>query len=141
MTTPLRTCLLAALLATVLATVLGACGGDDDNDADTLGIGAQCTASDQCLQEGDAIAQTCLTQFKGGYCGLSGCTADVDCPELSACVTHDEDGLNYCFRTCLDKPECNENRDLENEANCSGSATFVDGTMGRKACIPPSSGV
>ena len=136
---------LRALVFGLSLVVLGGwgCGGDDDGpEADRLGIGAQCVNSTECLAgEGDAPGQECLTQFKGGYCGLSGCTGDVDCPDLSACVTHDDDGLNYCFRVCLDKPECNANRDLENEANCSGSATFVDGTLGRKACIPPSSGV
>ena len=53
-------------------------------------------------------------------------------------IQHD-DGMNYCFRTCVDKPDCNENRDAENESNCSSSVTFVDGANGRKACVPPSS--
>ncbi|MBA3453399.1 MAG: hypothetical protein H0T42_09940 [Deltaproteobacteria bacterium] len=117
------------LLASAFA--LAACGG---NESDELGVGAQCTATDECNQD---ISATCLLQFKGGYCGLTGCLHDTDCPESSACVKH-TDNVNYCFRICLDKPECNANRDGENEANCSGSATFVDGTMGRKACLPPS---
>src|SRR5688572_31121049 len=107
-----------------------------DDDADTFGVGAQCTGNDQCSQ--DPFAQTCL-MFKGGYCGISGCDADNDCPELSACVAH-TDGMNYCFRICGDKPECNANRDVENEANCSSSITFVDmaANAGKKACVPPS---
>ena len=56
------------------------------------------------------------------------------------CVTHD-DGVNYCFRDCVDKPDCNRNRSLENEANCVGSITFVDPRNDRKACEPPSSGI
>lgn len=107
-----------------------ACG----SDADDIGVGAQCTANDQCNQ--DDGAQTCLP-FKGGYCGLQGCTKDADCPEASACVTH-EDNVNYCFRICADKPECNANRDVENEANCSSSVTFVEAKSGVKACVPPS---
>lgn len=111
--------------------VAAACG--DGSEADRLGIGAQCAANDECDTEG---GQSCLS-FKGGYCGEANCLHDVDCPEDSACIAHD-DGVNYCFRTCVDKVDCNANRDPENEANCSSSVTFVDGTMGRKACVPPS---
>jgi hypothetical protein len=110
---------------------VAACGG---TEADRLGVGAQCVDTEECDEE---IGLVCLPQFKGGYCGLTPCTGDIDCPEASACIAHD-DGINYCFRLCNDKPDCNANRDLENEANCSSSATFVDGTMGRKACVPPS---
>jgi hypothetical protein len=114
-----------------LLIVLAACG--DESESDRLGIGAQCTETNECDTES---GQSCL-QFKGGYCGLADCMHDADCPEDSACIAHD-DGTNYCFRTCVDKVDCNANRDAENEANCSSSVTFVDGTMGRKACVPPS---
>ena len=77
----------------------------------------------------------CLPQFRGGYCGLQGCLHDTDCPAASACVT--EGGTNYCFRICVEKVECNVNREAANESNCSSSTTFVDGTQGRKACLPP----
>jgi hypothetical protein len=118
-------------LALLALLVSAACG---DDAADSIGVGAQCTGNDQCNQEDGA--QTCLP-FKGGYCGLMGCAHDTDCPGSSACIMH-TDGMNYCFRICVDKPDCNANRDLENEANCSSSVDFVDGTMGRKACVPPS---
>jgi len=108
------------------------CG--DDTEADRLGVGAECTSNDQCDVDTN---QSCLA-FKGGYCGIRGCVHDSDCPQPSACVAH-TDGMNYCFRTCADKPECNVNRTVDNEANCSSSVTFVDGTQGRKACVPPSS--
>ena len=117
------------LCAALVAAVIG-CG----SDADDLGVGDQCTANDQCNQE--VGAQTCLP-FKGGYCGLQGCTVDADCPEASACITH-TDSVNYCFRICADKPDCNANRDVENESNCSSSVDFVEGANGRKACVPPS---
>ncbi len=119
---------LFALFAGSLA--ISACG----SDADDLGVGAQCTANDNCNQ--DDGAQTCLP-FKGGYCGLMGCTTDADCPDASACITH-TDSVNYCFRICADKAECNANRDVDNEANCSSSVDFVEGANGRKACVPPS---
>jgi hypothetical protein len=124
--------LMAALLLSVLA--LG-CG--DDNESDRLGVGAECTMTDECNTDN---GQSCLTQFKGGYCGVQGCTGDIDCPESSACITH-TDSINYCFRTCIDKAECNANRTVDNESNCSANVTFVDGAMSRKACVPPSSGI
>jgi hypothetical protein len=69
-----------------------------------------------------------------------GCTLDTDCPAGAACVMHD-DGVNYCFRLCADKPECNRHRSLDNEANCSSSITFIDPARTEgKACVPPSSG-
>jgi hypothetical protein len=107
-----------------------------DDDADDLGIGAQCTADDQCNTD---LMQVCLMQFKGGYCGKKDCTSEADCPDLSSCVAH-TDGMNYCFRNCVDKAECNENRDAINESNCSANITFVvpADNVGLKACVPPS---
>jgi hypothetical protein len=113
----------------VLLTLV-ACGSNADN----LGVGAQCTKTSECNTK---LNEVCLTQFKGGYCGLEGCTRDIDCPTDSACVMH-TDGNNYCFRICSTKDDCNANRDPANEANCSSSVTFVDPQNNRKACVPPS---
>ena len=120
-----------------LTALLVACAcGDDGNEADVLGIGAECQASDECEQE--EFAQQCLPDFKGGYCGIEDCLADQDCPEFSACVAH-TDGTNYCFRTCVDKAECNRNRSVDNESNCSANITFVEiQDSNIKACVPPS---
>ncbi len=115
-----------------LLAIASACDGG--TEADNLGVGAQCTSTDQCNED---IMATCLTNFKGGYCGKTNCTADVDCPEASACIRH-TDNVNYCFRICVDKAECNVNRDVENESNCSANVTFVEMANGRKACVPPS---
>ncbi len=114
-------------LACLFALSLVGCS-DDANDR---GVGAACTANDECTEEG----QTCLTQFSGGYCGISGCAGDVDCPEGSACVTED-DGTKFCFLVCVDKADCNDNRPVESEASCVSSLPFVDGAMGRKVCRP-----
>ncbi|HTM22352.1 MAG TPA: hypothetical protein VL172_17650 [Kofleriaceae bacterium] len=116
--------------------LVAACGG---SESDRLGVGAECTSMDDCLQT-DEIQMECLQQFAGGYCGLVDCTGDIDCPEDAACIAHD-DGNNYCFRLCIDKPDCNANRTVDNESNCSSNVTFVDGADGRKACVPPSSGI
>ena len=127
---------LCALLVGVLG--VAGCGDDDGTEADRLGVGAECETDDDCLQStrDGGISQHCLEQFKGGYCGIEDCTSDEECPERSACVAHD-DGSNYCFRLCVDKPECNVNRSLENEANCSSSIDWVVDDNG-KACVPPS---
>ncbi len=115
------------------------CPGNDPgvgDISDQLGVGAQCSADQDCYQgtESEPLAQSCL-EFKGGYCGVADCAADTDCPEGSACVTH-TDGKNYCFLTCATKSECNVNRTLENESNCSANVTFI-GEGHSKACVPP----
>lgn len=123
-----------------LMAALGGCGSSEETAADRAGVGAECTDAAECESPDEEIELECLTQFKGGYCGLAGCEGDADCPEGSACVTH-TDGMNYCFRVCQDKPDCNRNRSVENESNCVGSIDFVDPRNERKACEPPSSGL
>ena len=136
------------LLLGSMALLIGACGDDDANTADRVGIAATCTMTTDCAAvasdaaDGGVVQLQCLTQFAGGYCGLPNCTVSADCPIGAICVLH-EDGETYCFRECLDKPECNANRPVEDEANCSSSFTFNDPAddTGQKACIPPSSGI
>ena len=132
------------LLAAMMSLFILGCGDDDngdENEADLVGIGAECTVDTDCLQpEDDAgLAQECLTEFTGGYCGIKDCASNEDCPEGSACVDHDN-GSEYCFRVCDNKPECNANRAEDVESNCSANIEFVDDTTpdGTKACVPPS---
>ena len=114
---------------------VGACGDDNNNgsEAQKRGVGAACNADLPCTEQG----QACL-DFKGGYCGVADCTNNAGCPQGSACVAHD-DGRNYCFLVCVDKPQCNLTRPPAEEANCASSVTFVEDTSARKACVPPSS--
>jgi hypothetical protein len=107
-----------------------ACGGSG-TEAERRGVGATCSRNENCLE-----GLTCLS-FKGGYCGLLGCTSDASCPTGSACVHHDN-MANYCFLVCNDKTDCNRNRSVDNEANCSASVTFVEPGKVAKACVPPS---
>lgn len=112
-----------------------ACGDDDDDGltaAQRRGLGAACTRNEDCTEPG----QSCLP-FKGGYCGLAGCMSDLECPSGSACVAHD-DGNNYCFLICTDKPQCNVTRPPDMEANCSANVSFLENHSGFKACVPPS---
>jgi hypothetical protein len=118
--------ILAALIVLVSAVY---CSG---TEADQQGVGAECAADKDCKS-----GLSCLA-FKGGYCGLKGCQHDKDCPSGSACVAHD-DGANYCFLICTDKIQCNVNRTVELESNCSSNITFTDGKKADiKACVPPS---
>lgn len=121
--------ILLGTITILLAFTMVSCG----NEADRRGVGAQCASNNDCSESG----QSCLTQFRGGYCGVQGCTNDVGCPDGSGCVTH-TDGISYCFRICVDKTDCNRNRSVENESNCSSNVVFVEGANGRKACVPPS---
>ena len=131
------------ILGIVMASfVLSGCSDNDGVPADEVGVGAMCVANSDCPEvmgqndDGERIELVCMTQFKGGYCGLMGCTGNVDCPLGSACVAAD-DGQNYCFRQCVDKSECNINRTVDNESNCVANITFVDAETRGKACVPP----
>lgn len=114
-----------------------ACGSDDDTgltEAQRHGVGASCTVDADCFVGDTKLV--CLP-FKGGYCGLEGCESSDQCPPGSACVAHD-DGRNYCFLLCNDKPECNYTRPVDVSANCSSKITFADAAKSSKACVPPS---
>ena len=136
------------VLAVLGAVPFSSCGGDDDeNEADRVGIASICTTAGdmECPEvegrDGGTVQLICLTNFSGGYCGLPGCSKSADCPTGALCVRH-TDGETYCFRECLNKPECNRNRPQDLEANCSSNFNFNDAAddVGQKACIPPSSG-
>ena len=117
------------------AFVVILCGcGSNESQANRLGVGADCTVSSDCNTPG----QVCLTEFKGGYCGVSACLHDADCPQGSACVTDNQ--TNYCFLICAQKTDCNLHRTAADESDCTSSLTFVDGDMNRKVCRPPDSG-
>ena len=119
------------LTLTLAAAVLAlSCG--DGSEADRRGVGAECANNDDCTEEG----QSCLA-FKGGYCGVMGCTNNAGCPGGSLCVTHD-DGVNYCFLVCDTKTDCNRNRSAANESNCSSNIVFAEQGTSGKACVPPS---
>jgi hypothetical protein len=119
-------------LSIALLSALALCYGCGGNDADALGIGAACTSADTCGEN-----QQCLTEFKGGYCGSIGCNSSSDCPSSSACVIH-TNAKNYCFRTCVEKVDCNANRSVEAESNCVSSVVFASGKKEGKVCVPPS---
>ena len=122
--------ILLTLSATLCLFAFAGCG----SDAAAKGVGAQCASSDDCQEEG----QSCITSFKGGYCGVQDCAADTDCPDGSHCATLKDTGVKYCFLKCVDKVECNTDRDVDNEANCSSREENVDSNNTDKSCVPPS---
>src|SRR5687768_15751650 len=133
----------SALVLVPALLFIANCGDDDDDGASAaqrLGVGATCVSSEDCPIVRDIndeeVMLECLS-FKGGYCGLEGCTSDMDCPQGSACVTHD-DNVNYCFLICATKPQCNYGRPVDAESNCSANITFTDEQTDAKACVPPS---
>ena len=83
--------------------------------------------------------QSCLTQFKGGYCGVAGVHGGRGVPARLRVRTHD-DGMNYCFLICNVKADCNRSRGADVEANCSSTAVLLEAPKDRKVCSPPSSG-
>lgn len=129
MNKPFNFLTVAALLS--LGLSLSSCD-DDGTEADRKGIGASCAKSEDCSEKG----QVCLP-FKGGYCGVVDCADNAGCPSGSACVKHD-DGKNYCFRVCVEKIDCNANRPVESESNCSSKTSPVSGGKETKVCVPPS---
>ena len=135
---------LAACVLCVFALACGDSHDDDETEADMQGVGAACDGDADCEayhpdSETGTIELSCLPQFTGGYCGIVDCASNEDCPDASACVAH-TDGVNYCFRTCLDKSECNVHRPDDAQSNCSSNIEFVDQDTSGKACVPPSSG-
>jgi hypothetical protein len=125
-------------LSVLVALALIGCSNDDNgpaSEAQRRGVGAECTKTGDCMSAGTS----CLTQFRGGYCGLANCTSDTDCPAGSACVAHD-DGTKYCFLVCVDKVDCNLGRSEANAANCVANISFVSGAKDKKACVPPNGG-
>lgn len=127
------------ILASLLCLTLPACDDGDGggSEAQNKGVGDACETVDDCpSREDDAGVPLACLDFKGGYCGATGCAADADCPGGSACVTFE--GANYCFLVCDDKPACNARRPAEDEANCSANLDFVEDRANRKVCVPPS---
>ena len=122
-----------SVLLNVLLLVAGGCGSNQ-NEANQRGVGAECGMTSDCTTSGEV----CLTEFKGGYCGVAGCLHDTDCPQGSACVTDGQ--TNYCFLVCDTKTDCNLHRSADNESDCTSSLTFLDTNNGRKVCRPPNSG-
>ena len=130
------TCVCTVLGLTAGLALVAGCGGN--NSANDQLIGGVCLTADDCDDgDEDTPELDCLLDFKGGYCGRADCTADEDCPKGSICVVLE--GTNYCFLVCTSKEQCNVNRDVESESNCSSNVDPVGGGTD-KVCVPPAAG-
>ncbi|MCA9709600.1 MAG: hypothetical protein KDK70_27425 [Myxococcales bacterium] len=131
------------LLGATLAVGLGCPHEPEEgNEADHVGVAAQCQVDADCEYDpdtdGEPFELRCLTNFKGGYCGVVDCASHDDCPDGSACV-FDDSGQNYCFRLCESDADCNQQRPSEVAATCSSSVRFAGSQdlSDARACIPP----
>jgi hypothetical protein len=115
--------------------------GDDKSGSEAVrrGIGAECTANADCTEAG----QACLTQFKGGMCGIADCATSAECPGGSVCVADPDLARTFCLLVCDIKDDCNVHRTLDNEASCNSTLNEIavdggtDGGSGPKVCRPP----
>ena len=120
------------ILSLSLVLFMVGCGDDEVGSSSAgLEVGSECTASSEC---DDGSGQTCLTGFKGGYCGVADCGASDQCPDGSGCALY-ENGVGYCFRTCAVTSDCNDFRSADMAAECSDSAPFLDDILAL-ACVP-----
>jgi hypothetical protein len=124
-------------MVVILSSFLAGCDDDGNGShAVSLGVGAACDDDEACGE-----AQACLTEFKGGMCGIADCTASSECPVGSVCVADPDLSRNFCLLTCKSKAECNVHRSVDEEANCSSSLNEVDAPDGGendpKVCRPP----
>lgn len=111
--------------------------GDSGNAAVRRGVGAACATDEDCKTD-----LSCLTDFKGGMCGIADCARSSECPEGSVCVADPDLSRNYCLLTCEEKTDCNVHRPADDEANCSSSLNEIESAGGAsndpKVCRPPS---
>jgi hypothetical protein len=125
-----------SIVAMVLVCAATAGCGDDDSAVER-GVGAACSEDADCTEPG----QACLTQFKGGMCGIEDCSASSECPAGSVCVDDPDLSQTFCLLTCVEKVDCNVHRPAADEANCSSTLNQLDppdgGGSDPKVCRPP----
>ncbi len=130
----MKSCLLIVLVFCAGFLMVAGC---EDPDANDQLIGGECLTEADCDDGNDDTPPLeCILAFKGGYCGRANCTTSEECPPGSMCAEWEQ--VNYCFLTCGDsKVVCNQNRQLENEANCAANVDPIENPE-QKVCVPPS---
>jgi hypothetical protein len=94
------------------------------------GIGADCGDANDCSSDLE-----CLSAFRGGYCGLSGCLVNDDCPDDALCVVA-SNGENHCYKPCSTASDCSFCRRDGLLGACTADVSFAeDGTTG-SVCVP-----
>jgi hypothetical protein len=95
------------------------------------GVGAACVGDVDCK-----APLTCMTGFKGGYCGVKDCTTNAQCPADSLCVKH-SDAVGYCYLKCTAATTCSFCRPPAYAAACSDQVTFLEAGTTGSVCVPP----
>ena len=124
---------MAVICPLVIAVLTLGCG-DGGTEAQRRGVGAACDDTHECTETG----QACLTQFKGGYCGVAKLH---DGRDLSAGlrVRHARRRDELLLPGLQREGGLNRSRAVDVEANCSSTAVLVEDPKDRKVCSPPSS--
>lgn len=95
------------------------------------GVGAGCATDADCTSP-----LTCLTGFKGGYCGKRDCTTNAGCPADSLCVKH-SDSVGYCYLKCTVANTCSFCRPPGYAASCTDQVTYFEAGTTGAVCVPP----
>jgi hypothetical protein len=93
------------------------------------GVGETCAGDAEC-----ATGLTCLTSFKGGYCGKKDCAVNADCPTGSLCVKNGSS--SYCALSCAAPGDCAVCRGTADAAACKADATFMQAGTTGSVCVP-----
>jgi hypothetical protein len=102
-------------------------GGAGNRDGGASGggqgaVGAACNRNADCADDGASCATTVSLlgllnyELEGGYCTVTGCTADTQCPQGAGCFTL----TGNCLKKCTNNNQCRAMDDYQC-ANLDGS--------------------
>ena len=96
-------------------------------------IGCEAAVGDKCSTSNDCPTGTvCDTDSPGGYCLVSGCESDEECPEEAVCVFFRKD-LSYCLKKCKKNSDCRGKYDCRDDVEASHKFCYIapDGVYDR----------
>lgn len=128
----------AVLLAAVLA---GAAGCGDGNGSPDMGpadmgptgmfTGGECDAVSDCAGGTCFIGFERLgaeefdgSLFPGGYCSVTGCTADAQCGDEAGCLARPDTLGGVCLRTCSTPIDCRDGYTCDTVPGSTDTRTF-----------------
>jgi hypothetical protein len=94
------------------------------------GVGAACDEDEDC--SGDL---SCMLDALGGYCTITGCSGDGDCPSDARCVSWD-DTKTYCAVNCDSGSDCSFCRGDELRGKCIGFTPAPGEGDPIQVCVP-----
>ena len=88
--------------------------------------GCEASVGDKCSTSNDCPSGTvCDTDSPGGYCLVSNCETDEECPEKSTCVFFTKD-LSYCLKKCKKNSNCRKNYTCRDDIPASHKFCYID---------------